>query len=226
MVTRTLLVVAASCTLGCAQISGSYVDLEGRAYEPYQQIQGFVGIIDVNPEPTQLNSALGSIVEEDEPTTAVFGATAFNPLVRGNYLEFGGEIGGSYASALEGGLIDNGSAIVPSDNEVTLGDFFIGLYLNAFLAQRVRVYVSGGPSLQYGRVDYEFRDSTGRRVGVGDSGYGGGIYARAGIEFEVRPGHYAGFGARWIDSTVNLGGGLADYDFEAFQFLFTVTTGF
>ena len=113
-----------------------------------------------------------------------------------------------------------GGAVVAVDVDMFLFDLYGGPFLNIFLGDKVRVYGAIGPVMTW--ADY---DQDGDNVNGGGSGFGTGWYTRAGAEFSVRPGLMLGGGVRWIDSTIDLDGGLGDMDLEGLQWAFTVTTG-
>ena len=122
--------------------------------------------------------------------------------------------------------VGNGSALLVSDNDVLLLDVFVGPYLETFVGQRLRLYAGAGPVLQFARADLEYVDQDDELVSLGDSGFGAGLYARAGLEVGLQNGSRAGFGVRWIDSRADVGGGIDEVEFEAVQYAITVTTGF
>jgi hypothetical protein len=49
------------------------------------------------------------------------------------------------------------------------------------------------------------------------------VYARTGLEFVLPSGTSVGFGVRWVDSSVDFGAPLGNYDLERVQWLFTMT---
>ncbi len=54
-----------------------------------------------------------------------------------------------------------------------------------------------------------------------NSGFGLGVYARTGLEFAVSPNSLVGFGVRWSDATVDLGGDDGDLDVRGVQLAVT-----
>ena len=127
---------------------------------------------------------------------------------------FGGR---ANASAFAAG---GGGAAVAVDVDLLVFDFYGGPFVSTFLGDNVRLYAGAGPLLEW--AEYDQSDSVGHESG---SGFGYGGYARTGIEFVMPSRTLVGFGVRWSNTTVDLGGGLGDLDMEGFQLLFTVSRG-
>ena len=58
------------------------------------------------------------------------------------------------------------------------------------------------------------------------TGYGTGVYARAGVERRIYTGAMLGLGLRWANSTVDLGLDQGELQLDSTQIVFTVTEGF
>jgi hypothetical protein len=124
----------------------------------------------------------------------------------------------SNATAIAAG---GGGAAVIVDVGLFVFDLYGGPFLSKFIGDKVRVYVSGGPLLEW--VNYD-QDSL--AFGGSGSGFGVGGYARTGIEFIVSPHMMVGLGLRWSKSTVDLNNNLGNLDLQGFQTVLTVTQGF
>jgi len=124
----------------------------------------------------------------------------------------------SNATAIAAG---GGGAAVVVDVGLFVFDLYGGPFLSKFIGDKVRVYVSGGPLLEW--VNYD-QDSL--AFGGSGSGFGVGGYARTGIEFIVSPHMMLGLGLRWSKSTVDLNNNLGNLDLQGFQTVLTVTQGF
>lgn len=149
--------------------------------------------------------------------------------MRGERLKLGFEGGFTLGWQGDTGFVSvgNGTVVVVSDNDLFVMDVFVGAFAELFLGEKIRVYGGAGPLLQFGAVDMEFFDeSDNSYVDISESGFGGGIYTRAGIELELSRGTFVGFGVRWLDSSVSLGSKLGNLDFQGVQAALTVTTGF
>jgi len=225
---RFLVVLLVAAFTACAQVSYERYDPDEYHVRPGEQlVQGMIGIMDISGDPLEVESQFGSVASQGATSLPVFGAAVQLPQV-GDRVQLGVEAGLTAGFEDDRAVVasSNGGALLVSDNDVLLVDAFAGVVGNVFVTPRLRIYAAGGPVLQYGRVDLEYVEVDSSLVSIGDSGFGLGVYARVGLEIEIGPGRFAGFGARWIDSRVDLGGGLQDYDFEALQIVFSMTTGF
>lgn len=189
------------------------------------RIQGMIGLTEVTDVSVGLDPALGEIRDDGVAQLPMIGGVFMRPL-GGDRLKFGVEGGFTVGWENDTGVvaINNGNLLVVSDNNLFLMDIFVGPFAELFVGERIRVYGGAGPLLQYGQVDVEFIDNN-SFIDETESGFGGGIYTRAGVEFDLGRGSLVGFGVRWLDSSVNLGGRMGDLDFQGVQFALTVTTG-
>jgi hypothetical protein len=141
----------------------------------------------------------------------------------GNNVDVGGELfisleGRANAAAF---AVGGGGAAVAVDVDLLIVDIYGGAFVSKFLGNKLRAYAGIGPLMQFANYDQDF--GTTHDSG---SGFGFGGYARAGLEFALASRTMIGIGARWSDSTVDLGGGLGDLEIEGTQLMFTVTQGF
>lgn len=117
--------------------------------------------------------------------------------------------------------VGGGGAAVAVDVDTFLIDLYGGPFANLFLGEKTRVYVAGGPLLEW--ADYDQETALTSDSG---SGFGVGLYARTGIEFTLASRTMVGVGVRWSDSTIDLDGGLGDLELQGVQAFITVTQGF
>ncbi len=129
-------------------------------------------------------------------------------------LSFGG-IANASAFAIGGG-----GAVVAVDVDLLIFDLYGGPFVSTFIGDRLRLYAGAGPLLEW--ADYSQSDDGSDDHG---SGFGFGTYVRAGIELVLPSRTMIGLGARWSDTTVDLGGELGDLDMEGLQLLLTVSRG-
>lgn len=117
-----------------------------------------------------------------------------------------------------------GGSTIAVDVNVLAFDLFGGPFVSAFLADGLRAYAGAGPLMQY--VEYDQKTVPSGELGEdfdrSTTGFGVGWYARAGIEFLITPASWLGLGARWADSTVDLGRGMGELDLEGFQIVVTL----
>lgn len=140
----------------------------------------------------------------------------------GRRMDFGleGMLSFSGRADAEAFVIGGGGAAVAVDVDLLVLEFFGGPFASLFLGDRLRVYGGAGPLLQF--ADYE---QEGNGLADDGSGFGSGWYARTGLEFTLPSRTLIGFGVRWSDTTVDLGGGLGDLEIDGLQGVVTVSRG-
>lgn len=114
-----------------------------------------------------------------------------------------------------------GGAAVAVDVDLLIVDIYGGPFVSKFLGDKVRVYGSVGPLIQFANYDQEI-------AGANDSGSGFGVgwYARTGVEFVMASRTMIGLGALWSDSSIDLSGELGDLEIQGTQVFLTLTRGF
>ena len=217
----------------CATVSRhrSVRDVQGdsplrEARAPQPVIQGFIGITELSGDEYDLDPSVGTDVESFIDTLPVLGFAVQRPL-RGDRLQLGIEGGASVSFEGDRGFVTNGSmTVVVSDNDLFLLDLFAGPVVSAVFGTGTRVFASAGPVLQWGRVDLEFDDGMGGIARIGESGFGTGVYARAGIEFPMQTGTWVGLTVGYKDVSIDPGGALDEFEFESTQLLLSATRRF
>jgi len=114
-----------------------------------------------------------------------------------------------------------GGAAVAVDVDMLVIDLYGGPFASTFLGEKVRVYGSIGPMVQF--VNYSEDDTVAPFASGSGNGFGTGLYARTGAEIRVSAGTLVGLGARWIDSRVDLDSNLGDLDISGIEVFFSVT---
>jgi len=117
-------------------------------------------------------------------------------------------------------VVGGGGAAVAVNVDLLIFELYGGPFASMFLGEKARVYGAAGPLLQWANYN-----QSGNGFGEDGSGFGAGYYARTGIEFVLPSRTLIGFGARWSDSSVDLGGNLGDLEIDGLQVLFTVSRG-
>ena len=117
-------------------------------------------------------------------------------------------------------VVGGGGAAVAVDVDLMLFELYGGPFVSMFLGDKTRLYGAAGPVMQW--ADY---DQSGGGTSESGSGFGSGLYARAGIEFMLPSRTLIGFGARWSDTTVDLDNGLGDLEIDGLQLMLTVSRG-
>ncbi len=116
---------------------------------------------------------------------------------------------------------DSSGATLLLDFDLSIFELYGGPFVNYFIDDNWRAYAAAGPLLQW--ADYDQSDTT---VDDNSTGYGTGVYVRAGFERRIYTGSLLGLGVRWTNSTIDLGNDLGDLQLDSTQFMFTVTDGF
>lgn len=117
-------------------------------------------------------------------------------------------------------FVIGGGAAVAIDVDLFLFELFGGPFASMFLGDKLRLYGGAGPLMQW--ADYS---QSGSGLADDGSGFGVGWYARTGLEFLLPSRALLGFGVRWSDTTVDLGGNLGDLELEGLQAVLTVSRG-
>jgi opacity protein-like surface antigen len=127
--------------------------------------------------------------------------------------------GAANAAAIAAG---GGGVAVAVDVDLLIFELYGGPFVSVFLGEKLRAYISGGPMMQWANYDQDSGDILFNDDG---SGFGTGWYVRTGLEFALASHTLIGFGVRWSESSVDLGGNLDDLEIEGLQGLFTVSQG-
>jgi len=118
-------------------------------------------------------------------------------------------------------VLAGGVPISETDVNVLSFNVFAGPFVSTDVGDKLRLYSGAGPLLNW--VHY---DQSGPGLDASGNGFGGGLYARAGVEL-ILPSHtMLGFGVLWSKSSTNLTGDPGDLDTEGFHYLITVSRGF
>lgn len=126
-----------------------------------------------------------------------------------------GMLGFNWRASSTAFVVGGGGAAVAVDVDMFLMDLYGGPFASMFLGDSLRVYAGAGPMMQWA-----FYDERGFSSQDG-SGFGVGYYARTGLDFELGRGSYLGFGVRWSDSSIDVGGNLGDVDLDGFLWMVT-----
>lgn len=140
----------------------------------------------------------------------------------GERVDFGleGLLSFGWQGDAEAFVIGSGGAAVAIDVDLLVFELFGGPFASVFLGDKLRLYGAAGPLLQW--ADYS---QEGNGLADDGSGFGAGWYARTGLEFVLPSRTLIGFGVRWSESTVDLGGSLGDLELEGLQAVLTVSRG-
>jgi hypothetical protein len=140
----------------------------------------------------------------------------------GERVDFGleGMLSFGWRGDAEAFVIGGGGAAVAIDVDLLLFELYGGPFASLFLGDKLRLYGAAGPILQF--ADYA---QSGGGLAEDGSGFGAGWYARTGLEFALPSRTLIGFGARWSNTSVDLGSDLGDLELEGLQAMVTVSRG-
>ena len=190
---------------------------------PYH-MQGMLGVMDFDDIGTDIDGA----TEADAPTLPLLGGAVQYPMAGGGRARLGLEAGMTFAYDGDTDIffVDNGTAVVRSEDRLFVTDLFFGPYADVLFDDAWRIWAGAGPLIQYGSIDTEYDDGVGGTTELDDDGFGLGWHVRAGFELRITRDLFIGLGARYVDSQIDFGAGIGDLDFEALQYALTVTSGF
>jgi hypothetical protein len=193
-------------------------------WNPGQMLmQGYLGVIYLSEFSLDRAGAPPVELEEDEYEVlpAVGGGGQWK--LAGKSLDFGIEwfLAMSGRTDLEAFASSGGSAVAVFDVDLLVLEGYGGPFVSCFLGDRLRLYGGAGPLLQW--VGYDQSDEANDDEDA--EGSGGGVYARTGFEFLLPSGKLVGLGARWTESSVDLGGDLGDLDLSGLDVFFSYSYG-
>lgn len=214
--------------LACTSCAATQQDsFEWNPEEPERKssIQGFMGVMELDDQRYDLPPGLGEYADSEIGTMPALGF-AVQRKVAGERLQFGIEGGVTVGFERDTAAFNVGnSVIIVGNNNLILGDAFLGMYAALLLGDGARIYAGAGPLLQYADVELEFDDG-GSNSRLDQSGFGWGAYGRVGIEFDFGGGQRIGFFMRRLESSVDIGDDLGETDFKATQAFFTLSQMF
>lgn len=188
-------------------------------------VTGMLGLGELEATRFELDPALGDVDDlDDDASLPTIGAAIVKPLV-GRRLRLGIEGGGTigWDGEIRTVVVTNGGAFLDADNDLVVADLFVGAAADLLLGERLRLYAGAGPLLQFASIEADWDDPLQGPVRLDEDGFGGGTYARAGLEIELDSGLCLGLGVRFVNSSVDLGSAIDEVDLEEVQFLLTAT---
>jgi len=141
----------------------------------------------------------------------------------GQRLDFGieGMLELSGRSNLEAFASSGGVTVAVFDVNLLVVELYGGPFVSKFLGDRLRLYGSAGPLLQW--VTYDQDDNSNPHEST--DGFGGGVYARGGFEFLLPSNRLVGLGARWSESNIDFNGDLGGMDLDGLELFVTYSYG-
>ena len=196
-------------------------------------VQGLIGLSMLGDDDVQIDdrSELDPTLEGDTDvsTMPLLGGVGQMPIL-GDQFHLGIEGGAmfSWESDRTSVRSQGGATTVRIKTSIQMLDLFFGPYLSAKLFDSVRIYGGVGPAITIAWLDTERDEDDGTSeidVDNRDNDTTLGVYGRAGVDFEVAKGQYAGFGVRYLDTEFKFDGH-PTVDVEGTQAYFTYTIAF
>ena len=189
-------------------------------------LQGYIGAsylseFEVSPE----GSPSIELDDDEYEILPVIGGGAQLKLA-GSALDFGveGFVAFSGRTSLEAFASSGGTTVAAFDISLLIWEVYGGPFVSRFVGDRLRLYAGAGPLLQW--VSYEQDDDDDSEDGDEDEeGFGGGVYARTGFEFLLPSRKLVGLGARWSESSIDLGEDFGDLDLSGLEVFVTYSYG-
>ncbi len=206
-------------TLGADAQGPSYAGFPLKWNPGETLLQGVIGVSYLSD--FMLDGDASSVELDDEEILPSLGGGAQWKLA-GKHLDFGleGFLSFSGRSNLEAFASSGGSSVVVIDVDLLLVEFYGGPFVSRFVGDSVRLYGGAGPLLQW--VGYDQSDAVDEEDADGS---GGGVYARAGIEFLLPSRKLVGFGARWSRSSLDFNQELGELELEGLELFVSYAYG-
>jgi hypothetical protein len=196
------------------------------------QVQVMLGAVRYSDLNLNYQSSTNPSVEATSTFTwmPLLGVSGGMPIIK-NPVAFGLE-GGALFSWMSDSVRasgGDGSITVHIENQLYLLDLFIGPYVSAEIAKRVRVYGGLGPLLMFGQNNNQSNEyiSTPKNSydSYNSSAFGPGLYARTGIEFRLKNNSWMGVGVRGFMSRLNFSNVSGKTDINGIQLMITTASG-
>jgi hypothetical protein len=135
-----------------------------------------------------------------------------------------------------GGSLTNengGTLVVDIDNSLFLMELHLGGFVRGRMHERITTYAAAGPMVIYGSHDVEdesfegIPESAEDPVDLDDTDSDDiniGVYARAGIDFEIDEDQFLGFSIRYLSTELDFDKTVGKIDIEGPQYVLTYTT--
>jgi hypothetical protein len=212
---------------------------QGNAAPDSPMIQVFLGSLQLDDQEAEWEDIDGGSVEVEFPSSLPGGGIEAEYQYGGDAFSWGINPGGSIAwknsgTRISGGFSgETGGVIrIDLDNSLFLGELHLGGYLRGRLGNRVSIYAAAGPMVMYGTHKVEDEDvvapaSSGNGQIVisssDESDFAFGLYARAGIDFQLKPGQLLGIGLRYMAAEMDFSSTVGELNLEGPQYVLTYT---
>lgn len=207
-------------------------DSEGPLFQVY------FGVLDLDDQTGDWEDISDSDVEVDFSSLPT-GGFELEYLFGGGWVHWGLNPGGSISWKSDdtnfGGSLTNengGTLVVDIDNSLFLAELHLGGFVRGRMHERITTYVAAGPMVMYGSHDVEDESVEGtpspanNPVDLEDTDSNDiniGLYARAGIDFEIGQDGFIGFSIRYLSTELDFDKTVGKIDIEGPQYVLTYT---
>ena len=120
-----------------------------------------------------------------------------------------------------------GTIAVSADISRFIFDYFFGGYASLQPLKWFRLYADAGPLLIYGTLETEETDpATSQVETTSDSGFGAGVYGRAGIDIIITDTFIIGASIRGIQTTLSFDDTVGNVDVDGWQYFGVISFRF
>jgi hypothetical protein len=204
--------------LGGACLHPPPVRVYPRPWRPGEVLlQGLVGAKYLSDFSVDRGASSVELEEDEYEILPVIGGGAQLKLA-GASLDFGVEGLLSFAGRgdLEAFASSGGVAVAAFDVDLLVFEGYGGPFVSWFIGDSLRFHAAGGPLILWAGYDQSDDD-----IEEDADGAGGGLYARAGLEFLMPSGNLIGFGAKWSEASLDLSDELGDLELGGIEMYVT-----
>jgi hypothetical protein len=185
-------------------------------------MQGLLGVTEIHIKELDIGFGPGQWESSDDATMPLIGG-AVQRMLGGEKLRFGLEGGFFFGwmGNVETVVIGSGSVAVAADNDIFMTEGFGGVCADFPIGDKLRIYAGAGGLLDWAIVDATYSDPSFGYISASGSGFGWGVYTRAGFDILLQSGMRLGFCWRWFDTDLDMGGGIDDLQLDGMQYMLT-----
>lgn len=225
----------------CTTVISSLLPMATMAASPAGEeaplLQGSVGLMFLSDQNAEWGELSDEGVDIDFANLPVIGLEAEYSFHEG-WIHWGFNPGGSIGwqgddTNFTGRFSNDSGAQVFNEleNSFLVAEIHMGGYVRGRIADRITAYAAAGPMLMYAehvvenerieRTPDPLPEGTERLSDADASAFDIGVYARAGVDFEVRRGEHMGLGFRFLYAEMDFDDTIGTIDVEGTQVLFT-----
>ncbi|MEE4190889.1 MAG: hypothetical protein V2I66_04890 [Halieaceae bacterium] len=211
------------------------------------RLQAYIGVMELDDQTGELQvdtegGMAGDPVDIDFANLLYFGVDGETPMNKPNSgFEWG--VNAGFSLGWEGGDTEfagrvnegGGTVAFRIDNDMLVMEGHIGPYLRTHFGEKVDFYLGAGPAIIYAEVDVDEEDNgeanpnsaittPNGTIILGDDSDSDvvvGLYARAGLEFDMGGGRSWGLGVKYLGGEMDFNDTVGEFDLEGFSVLLT-----